>query len=153
MSNSWTFAIFWVYNPCTPNFNVNTKILIEIPLIFLNVPSSLLIHQLQLHIFHLRSVNQFKWYVNLPVPSPFPTLHQDCKVKINGKPDSCPPPQIIVFVNFVSIPSCSVYWLLMGQELRHPYFIKFHPLWNPPVSTHPWVGWDGCVSPSLQESL
>lgn len=33
----WYFYIFWICNPCTPNFNVDTKILIEIALIFLNI--------------------------------------------------------------------------------------------------------------------
>lgn len=68
MNYSWTFYIFWIYNPYTPNFNVNSKILIEIPPAFLNVLFSVFIHQLQLHIVHFWPLNQFKWHVNLLAP-------------------------------------------------------------------------------------
>eukprot|EP00070_Physeter_catodon_P042631 XP_028349525.1 fukutin isoform X6 [Physeter catodon] len=55
-------------------------------------------------------------------------LHQDSEIQISGKPGSCSPPQIIVFVKFVLVPSCPIYRISMGQELRHPYFVKYHPL-------------------------
>ena len=59
--------------------------------------------------FHSWPMNQFPWYINLPVSSSLPTLHQDSEMHISGKPGSCSPPEIIMFVKFLSIPSCPIY--------------------------------------------
>lgn len=102
MNYSWTFYIFWIYNPYTPNFNVNSKILIEIPPAFLNVLFSVFIHQLQLHIVHFWPLNQFKWHVNLLAPSSSKTT-SGLQNEDKWRTWQLLPPQIIVFAKSVSI--------------------------------------------------
>ena len=79
-------------------------------------------------------------------------------MKMNDKSDAfCVlPPQIMVFVKFVSIlivlSRVSICCILMGRECRLPCFIKYHQFKNPLVffPSSPqicfWVAWDGPVS-------
>lgn len=136
-----------------PNLNVNPKILIEIPLLFLNVLLTVFILQLQFHIFHLWPMNQFPWYVNLLVPLLFQHYIRTPKCTEVANLAACPP-KIIMFVKFVSIPSCPVYWILRARARTETSLLYHVPLTlKPLVSFLPgryiseWAGM--AVSPHL----
>lgn len=74
------------YNPCTYNFDVNTKMVLQTPLIFLSVLFIVFVYQLHLTVINLWPVFLLEWYVNVSVPSFLPVLQ-----KVNGKLDNYSP--------------------------------------------------------------